>query len=189
MARKSVAESVNENAAVDSSTAVVLNHTEENMSENKEAPVVVKALTDQDEIEVVSLVSHVSYKDRTTGDWYEWENAGDTQPMTFDTLKRMHRECPRYFREMALRPKDERVVEKFGLKNLYTKNDYLFDPKSYTRANVAKICKDIGGLTVGMKYKLVESLQSMVSNGKLSDVKVIREVEKRLDIDLLSCLE
>lgn len=189
MARKTITEPVNENTAVDDTTAVVLDGVEENMSEKQVVKTVATPITDQDEINVIAMVGHVSYKDKNTGDWYEWENAGDKHQMTFEMIKRMHRECPRYFREMALKPDDERVIEKLGLKNMYTKNDYLFDAKSYTRANIGKICKDIGGLTIGVKYKLVESLQNMVINGKLSDIKVIREIEKRLDIDLLSCLE
>ena len=54
-------------------------------------------LEDSDEIEVVSLVPNVSYKDSKTFDMYEWKEVGHIEYMTFDTLKNMWRNNKGYF--------------------------------------------------------------------------------------------
>lgn len=185
MPRKSVAETAVETTAVEESTAAV----SEAVNMKKEETKKMEALKDTDEIVVEAQIPHVSYRDNHTHDYYEWEKAGDTHEMTFEVLKRMHREAPRYFREMALRPMDERVVEKFGLKNLYAQYDYLYDAKSYTRDNMTKICADIGKLTNGAKLKLCDKLKDMVREGDLRDIAVVRRLEKYFDIDLIMYFE
>ena len=49
---------------------------------------VVKPLVDTDEIEVISLIPHVSYQDNRTNDFYEWEQVGHSEFLTYDTLKK-----------------------------------------------------------------------------------------------------
>ena len=86
----------------------------ENMNEEEknivEKTVKSEPLRDTDEIIVESIVPNVSYKDSKTGDMYEWDEVGHTEPMTFDTLKNMWRSHKGYFRNMWLKPNDERVV-------------------------------------------------------------------------------
>ena len=55
-------------------------------------------LEDSDEIEVVSLVPNVSYKDSKTLDMYEWHEVGHSEPMTFEILKNMWRNDKGYFK-------------------------------------------------------------------------------------------
>ena len=46
-------------------------------------------LTDGTEIEIVSLIPFVSYKDSKNGEYYAWDNAGDIEILTFENLKNM----------------------------------------------------------------------------------------------------
>lgn len=146
-------------------------------------------LLDTDEIEVVSLIPNVSYYDKATGDRYEWENTGDVEYMTVDAIQRMRRNARGYFEDMCLKPNDERVIDKFSMKRYYEKHDYLMDVSNYTRDNITDVLDEFSALrSNSLKSSIVNKIKDMVSNGELSDVMVIRIIEKRLDIDLTSLL-
>lgn len=146
-------------------------------------------LLDTDEIEVVSLIPNVSYYDKATGDRYEWENTGDVEYMTVEAIQRMRRNARGYFEDMCLKPNDERVIDKFSMKRYYEKHDYLMDAYNYTKDNIANVLDEFSALrSNSLKSSIVNKIKDMVSNGELSDVMVIRAIEKRLDIDLISLL-
>ena len=86
---------------------------------------VVKPLVDTDEIEVISLIPHVSYQDNRTNDFYEWEQVGHSEFLTYDTLKNMWRNSKGYFKDLWLKPLDDRVINKFGLTKNYKKYGFL----------------------------------------------------------------
>lgn len=146
-------------------------------------------LNNDDEVEVVALIPNVSYYDKATGDRYEWDNAGDVEYMTVEALQRMRRNARGYFEDMCLKPNDERVIDKFGMKRYYEKHDYLMDVSNYTKDNITNILDEFSALrSNSLKSSIVNKIKDMVSNGELSDVMVIRAIEKRLDIDLISLL-
>lgn len=145
-------------------------------------------LEDSDEIEVVSLVPNVSYKDSKTFDMYEWNEVGHIEYMTFDTLKNMWRNNKGYFKNLWLKPVDDRVINKFGLTNTFEKYEYLMDGSNYTKKNINAICDAIKTTPNGLKFSICNKVKSLVVSGELTDVFVIRELEKRLQIDLLGFL-
>lgn len=146
-------------------------------------------LNDSDEIEVVALIPNVSYYDKATGDRYEWEDAGDIEYMTVDAIQRMRRNARGYFEDMCVKPNDERVIEKFGMKRYYEQHDYLMDAFNYTRDNIANVLDKFSAIrSNSLKSSIVNKIKDMISNGELSDATVIRAIEKRLDIDLISLL-
>lgn len=149
----------------------------------------VEPLQDSDEIEVVSLVPNVSYKDSKTLDMYEWNEVGHSEPMTFETLKNMWRNNKGYFKNLWLKPMDDRVINKFGLTKTFEKYEYLMEGSNYTRKNINAICDAIKGTPNGLKFSICNKVKSLVVSGELVDVFVIRELEKRLNIDLLVFLD
>ncbi len=149
----------------------------------------VEPLEDSDEIEVVSLVPNVSYKDSKTLDMYEWNEVGHPEYMTFDTLKNLWRNNKGYFKNLWLKPMDDRVINKFGLTKTFEKYEYLMEGSNYTRKNINAICDAIKGTPNGLKFSICNKVKSLVVNGELVDVFVIRELEKRLNIDLLVFLD
>lgn len=173
--------------------------TEENVAEKPvtkkatmEKPVVEKKkvaeLSNSDEIEVVSLIPNVSYKDSHTYDIYTWEEVGHVEFMTFETLTNMWRNSKGYFKNMWLKPEDERVIKKFGLTGMYSKYDFLMDKSNYTRDNIDEICKSIASTPNGLKLAVCNKIKSLVVSGELSDISVIRSIEKQLKIDLISLI-
>lgn len=161
-----------------------------NEEEKKDAKKVIKTepLKDTDEIDVESIVPNVSYKDSKTGDMYEWDEVGHIEPMTFDTLKNMWRGHKGYFRNMWLKPNDARVINQFGLTKTFEKHEYLMNASNYTKKNIKSICDAISETPNGMKFAICDKVKSMVISGEVSDVSVIKELEKRLNIDLIDFL-
>lgn len=149
----------------------------------------VEPLEDSDEIEVISLVPNVSYKDSKTLDMYEWHEVGHPEYMTFDTLKNLWRNNKGYFKNLWLKPMDDRVINKFGLTKTFEKYEYLMDGSNYTKANIGAICDAIKATPNGLKFAICNKIKNLVINGELTDILVIRELEKRLNIDLIDFLK
>lgn len=172
-------------------TEEVVTETEKEVVEIKKKEtkkVEVKPLQDSDEIDVISLVPNVSYKDSKTLDMYEWEEIGHCEPMSFETLKNMWRNNKGYFKNMWLKPEDNRVIDKFGLKKTFEKYEYLMDCSNYTQNNIDDICSAISNTPNGLKMSVCNKIKNMVISGDISDVKVIRALEKQLRIDLIDFL-
>lgn len=144
-----------------------------------------KPLDKDDVIEVISLIPNISYKDKKYGDIYRWEKAGEIVEMTFDVISYMHQNHKTYFKSMWIKPLDNRVVKKFGLEPTYRDYDFLMDASNYTRKNVKEICDSIRKTPQSLKFAICNKIKSLVSSGEISDVHILREIEKSLNIDLI----
>lgn len=195
MARTSTAKSSVEevvNNIVEEDIVETIDDTVDEMNEKgtkiKEEAIKVEPLEDSDEIEVISLVPNVSYKDSKTLDMYEWHEVGHIEYMTFDTLKNMWRNNKGYFKNMWLKPNDDRVINKFGLTNTFKKYEYLMDGSNYTKKNINAICDAISSTPNGLKFAICDKVKNLVINGEVTDVSVIKALENRLQIDLIEFL-
>lgn len=177
-----------ENAVEEFATEAVEENMNEEIKKNVKKTIKEEPLEDSDEIEVISLIPNVSYKDSKTGDMYEWDKVGHVEYMTFDVLKNMWRNHKGYFRNMWLKPNDERIVNKFGLKKTFEKYNFLMDESNYTKKNIDSICKAISDTPNGLKLAIFDKVKDMVVSGKVSDVAVIKALEKRLKMSLLEFL-
>ena len=184
MARTSTTKSATEE------TVKAVSKEAEKMNESKkEETKKIVELKDSDEIDVISLVPNVSYKDSKTLDMYEWDEVGHVEPMTFETLKNMWRNNKGYFKKMWLKPEDDRVINKFGLTKTFEKYEYLMEASNYTKANIDNICSAISDTPNGLKMSIFNKIKNMVVSGDISDVSVIRALEKHLKTDLMSFLD
>lgn len=172
--------------AVDTS---VVEETNQETTKITKKSIEVQPLEDSDEIEVISLVPNVSYKDSKTLDMYEWHDVGHSEYMTFDTLKNLWRNNKGYFKNLWLKPMDDRVINKFGLTKTFEKYEYLMDSSNYIRKNIGAICDAIKATPNGLKFAICDKVKNLVISGEVTDVSVIRELEKRLQIDLIDFLD
>lgn len=145
-------------------------------------------LNDYDEIEIESLVANVSYKDKPTGNMYEWEEVGHIEYMTFGVLKNLWRNHKGYFHNMWLKPNDERVVNQFGLTKVFEKYEFLMDASNYTKKNMDNICDAISNTPNGLKISICDKVKDLVVKGEITDIHVIKALEKHLKIDLIEFL-
>lgn len=202
-AKSTNAEPVVDAAAVDDSTVAAVNSGEENMNDETATAVtkrtsrrkntrqsadVEDTLSDSDMIEVESLIPNVVYEDSRTGNYYEWSEIGHCEDMTFDEVKNMHRKYKTYFNDMWLKPLDERVIKKLGLSRTYDKYNFLVDESNYTNDNIDEVLDGLSSAPASLKIAIVNRIKDMVADGTVSDIKVVRKLEKRLDIDLISFL-
>ena len=160
----------------------------EEVTKTTKKSIKVEPLEDSDEIEVVSLVPNVSYKDSKTLDMYEWYEVGHSEYMTFDTLKNLWRNNKGYFKNLWLKPMDDRVINKFGLTKTFEKYEYLMDGSNYTKKNIDNICDAIKETPNDLKFAICNKVKSLVVNGEVSDASVIKTLENRLKINLLDFL-
>ena len=191
-AAKSTVEDVINSIVEEDITETIADTVEKVIEKDKETEkelVKEEPLKDDDEIEVVSLVPNVSYKDKTTGDMYEWDEVGHIELMTFGTLKNMWRGYKGYFRNMWLKPNDNRVVNQFGLTKTFEKHEYLMDGKNYTKKNINAICDAISDVPNGLKFAICDKVKNLVISGELTDVNTIKVLENRLKIDLIGFLD
>lgn len=168
------------NAVVENMNVNVEQDIDVNKTVEKEAP-----LNKDDIIEVISLIPNISYKDKKYGDIYRWEKAGEIVEMTFDVISYMHQNHKTYFKSMWIKPLDKRVVKKFGLEATYRDYDFLMDAANYTKKNVVEICNSIRKTPQSLKFAICNKIKSFVSSGEVSDIHVLREIEKSLNIDLI----
>lgn len=203
-AKSTNAEPVVDAATVEDSAVAAVNSVEENMSDKnatatakrtaskrknaRQSADVEDALSDLDVIEVASLIPNVVYEDNRTGNYYEWEEIGHCEDMTFDEVKNMHRKYKTYFNDMWLKPLDERVIKKLGLSRTYDKYNFLVDESNYTNDNIDEVLDGLSSAPASLKIAIVNRIKDMVADGTVSDIKVVRKLEKRLDIDLISFL-
>lgn len=181
------------NTVVEKDIEEVITDTVEKMIEKdvkiEKKSVKVEPLEDSDEINVISLVPNVSYKDSRTLDMYEWDVVGHVEPMTFETLKNLWRSHKSYFKNLWLKPDDERVINKFGLTKTFEKYEYLMDGANYTKQNIKSICDAIAGTPNGLKLSICDKVKNLVISGEVTDIAVIKALENRLQIDLISFLD
>jgi hypothetical protein len=184
--------SVVEDVIVENSVVNTAEETNEKTTKTTKKSVKVEPkaepLEDSSEIEVISLVPNVSYKDSKTLDMYEWHDIGHVEYMSFETLKNMWRNNKGYFKNLWLKPNDDRVINKFGLTKTFEKYEYLMDGSNYTKSNIKAICSAIKETPNGLKFSICNKVKNLVISGEVTDIFVIRELEKRLQINLVDFL-
>lgn len=166
------------------SKEVVIDMTEEMVQE----PEIVKPLEDTDDIEVKSLIPNVSYKDSKTMDSYSWKQAGDVEEIPFEVLKNMFRNHRGYFKNLWLKPLDERVIDKFKLGRTYANYEKLIDVNNYNLDNIDEMCVEIRKLPNSAKLSILTLLRDSVDKGVIKDIHMIKKLESGLKIDLISLI-
>ena len=146
---------------------------------------VVEPLQDTDDIEVIALIPNISYKDNKTLDFYEWKNIGDIEEIPFEVLKNMYRNHRGYFRNLWLKPLDDRVIDKFKLRKLYESHEKLINIDNYTIDNIYDICEEIHKLPNSSKLSLLSLIRNSVDEGKIQDIRIIKQLESSLNISLI----
>lgn len=159
----------------------------EDMDVKKTKEIKEEPLLDTDEVEVMAIVPNVTYFDKLTSDTYEWQNSGDIEVMTMEVLTRMRRNHRGYFDNMVLKPLDKRAIKKLGLERTYDKYDFFMDDSNYADDKIEELMDEMVKLrTNDMKIAVINKVKDMVSNGKITNIRVLRNIENRFGIDLIS---
>lgn len=180
-------ETVEETTAPDEETFVEETTVTKN-TETTTEPTKSAEINDDEEIEVVSLDSNVSYWDKSTDETYVWDNVGEIVVMPYFIIKNMWRNHKTYFRNFILKPLDDRVIKKLGLIKTYEKYEFLTDGSQYTKKNIDTILKTLNSGTSSFKSAICNNIKNLITNGEITDVHVIMTLSKQLDIDFISLI-
>lgn len=145
----------------------------------------IELLKSDDEIAVSSIIPNVTYKDKRNGDYYEWNKAGHTEYMSVAAIGDMWRSNKGYFKNLWLYPQDPRIIKKFKLEKTYSDYEFLISSPSYISDNLPEIRMAIGKASNQLKLTILNKIKLFIADGDLTDIKVIRELEKLFDTELI----
>lgn len=161
--------------------------------EEKSAKVATKPervkIDDDEEIDVQSFDSNVTYWDKATDETYFWEEVGEVISMPYSVIKNMWRNHKTYFRNFLLKPLDDRVVKELGLVKTYEKYEFLMDGSKYTKSNLDTIVTTINGGTNGFKSAIFNNIKNMIIGGDITDIYVIKQLGNAFDIDFAGLID
>ena len=146
-------------------------------------------IDDDEEIDVQSFDSNVTYWDKATDETYFWEEVGEVISMPYSVIKNMWRNHKTYFRNFLLKPLDDRVVKELGLVKTYEKYAFLMDGSKYTKSNLDTIITTINGGTNGFKSAIFNNIKNMIIGGDITDIYVIKQLGNAFDIDFAGLVD
>lgn len=145
-------------------------------------------LHDDTKITVQSLVPWVCYTCPITFETFSWLEVGDTQEMTYKQLRIMNAKHSRYFTEKWLKPLNDDVLNKLKIKKYFENN--------LSRGDVKLLCGNDAGAAEQMlinlnpeaKTALAKKAIKAAKDGKISNIKIIRLIEKNLDVEIMDLI-
>lgn len=146
-------------------------------------------IDDDEEIDVQSFDSNVTYWDKATDETYFWEEVGEVISMPYSVIKNMWRNHKTYFRNFLLKPLDNRVVKELGLIKTYEKYEFLMNGSKYTKSNLDTIITTINGGTNGFKSAIFNNIKNMIIGGDITDIYVIKQLGNAFDIDFAGLVD
>ena len=147
-----------------------------------------KILNDDTKIQVQSLVPVVCYSCPVTFETFSWMEVGDTQEMTFKQLRIMSVKHPRYFSERWLKPLNDEVLEKLKLKRFFESNLSRGDLKLLCGNDAGAVEEMLTSLNPDAKSELAKKAVKAAKDGWISNVKIIRLIEKHLGVEIMELI-
>lgn len=128
----------------------------------------------------------LTYKSRTTNAVFRWNQIGEIQPMTIAEINEMNNYKADFLRKPLVILMDEKAVKKFRLTPVYENVAKINNLGAvFNSGDMNKIDKVISdALSVNMRDILISKVRQMYKNRKLTDINVLRLLEKRLQFDL-----
>lgn len=142
-------------------------------------------LNDDMKITVQALVPNVYYTCTVTFETFSWLEVGDTQEMTIKQIKFMSVKHPRYFSDRWLKPLNDDVLERLKLKKYFENNLRRGDLKLLFGNDVAAVEEMLTNLNPDSKAELAQMAIKSAKDGVINNVKIIRLIEKHLDVEIM----
>ena len=128
----------------------------------------------------------LTYKSRTTNAVFRWNQIGEIQPMTIGEINEMNNYKADFLRKPLVILMDEKAIKKFRLTPVYENVAKINNLGAvFNSGDMNKIDKVISdALSVNMRDILISKVRQMYKNRKLTDINVLKLLEKRLQFDL-----
>lgn len=133
-----------------------------------------------------SVVSgEMAYTSRKTHQTVEWADYGVTEYVDVGELITMKSSQPRFLTDPWIIIEDEDVVEYLGLKHVYDKIIPTEDIESFLLyTNLPDMEESLKAAPKGMKELVIDKAREMIAAETLYDVRVMRLLDRVLNIDL-----
>lgn len=127
----------------------------------------------------------LTYKARSTNAIYRWNNIGAIEYMSVAELNEMNNYKRSYLNKPLVVLLDERAIKKFRLQSVYENVAKINNLKHLFKQTPAVIERTIdNALDVNMRDILISKSRQMIKNGTLTDINVIKLLERKLQHDL-----
>lgn len=139
-----------------------------------------------DSVTVRSVVNNdLIYVSRRSHITIEWAEYGDEQYVEVGELMTMKSSQPKFLTEPWLIIEDEDVVEFLGLKSVYDKLIPIENIEKFLLNTKPEVIEEqLKMAPRGMKDLVVDKAREMVENDKLYDIRIMRILDKVLNIEL-----
>lgn len=139
-----------------------------------------------DEIPVKSITfGGLTYRSRSTNAIYRWPQIGSIEYMTVADLNEMNSYKPVYLNRPLVILMDERAMKKYRLQKVYENVAQINNLAKVFNSDMNTIEEKIDmALDANMRDILISKSRQMIENGTLSNINVIRLLEKKLQHDL-----
>ena len=107
------------------------------------------------------------------------------EQMTYKQIRIMSVKHPRYFSEKWLKPLNDEVLDKLKLKRFFENNLSRGDLKLLFGNDVAAVEEMLVNLNPDAKTELANKAVKSAKDGKINNVKIIRLIEKHLDVEIM----
>lgn len=125
------------------------------------------------------------YRDKTTGETYEWSEFGDEVDMTVGELKRARSAQPRFFTDNWWILNDPELVEFLRAERYY---ENAFDEQKMEELfamTAAEIKAATENLSDGQRQSVIFEARSRIASGQLNDLRVVKALEESLQAELI----
>jgi hypothetical protein len=124
------------------------------------------------------------YVSKKTGFEANWDKLDDEEYIEVSELLTMKSSQPRFLQEPWIMVDDDEVVDYLGLREMYDNIILKDELEVFFRLSPTEIEAKLRIAPKGTRTLVAEQARAMVENDKLYDTRVIRTIEKELQIDL-----
>lgn len=126
----------------------------------------------------------LTYISRNNGYLAEWANFGDIEYIPVSELMTMKASQPRFLNEPWLIIDDEDVVQHLGLKSIYDRIIAADEIEALFHKTPQEIEDILSRAPKGTRELVADKAREMVTNDSLYDIRIMRVLDKALNIDL-----
>lgn len=127
------------------------------------------------------------YKSRSNNATYIWNEIGAVEHMTIAAITEMNNYNIDFLRRPLVILLDERAIKQFRLTDVYEKVAQINNLKTLFKSDLKTISNIIDDvLGANMRDMLISKVRAMYKKNILTDVRVIRLLEQKLQFDLTS---
>lgn len=126
------------------------------------------------------------YRDRNTGEEYNWDEFGDEAELTIGTLLNARNTQRRFFQENWWLIDDPEVIDYLGVGQYY-KNALTYDDfDELFKLTPEEVKTKVERLSNGQKRSVVFMAREQIASGDLSDLNIVKVLEDALQVELLA---